>query len=248
MIAALIRAAMHQPWIVAIVTVLIMAVGVWAFLHQPTLLRAGGVGVYPFYSLLPWVGVMALGYALGPIMQLEQSARHRWLLGFGAGISVGFVRLRATNLYGHPAAWTSHDSVLSTVLSFIDCEKYPPSLLYVLMTLGPALVLLSFLERGTPRFLRPFLVFGRVPLFYYLLHLPLIHLLAVIIALIRYGRAEWLFNNPFTNQSTRIPPDNGFGLLVVYLIWIMIVLALYPVCRWFAKIKRTHRSVWLSYL
>jgi hypothetical protein len=116
------------------------------------------------------------------------------------------------------------------------------------MTLGPALILLSFLDRGTPRWLRPLLVFGRVPLFYYLLHLPLIHALAVLVAWCRYGRADWLFNSPFAGQPSPIPKDNGFGLLVVYPIWIGLVLALYPACRWFANLKRRRRDAWLSYL
>jgi hypothetical protein len=115
------------------------------------------------------------------------------------------------------------------------------------MTLGPALILLSFLDRGTPRLLRPFLVFGRVPLFYYLLHLPLIHALAVLLAWLRYGRADWLFHNPFGNPIP-VPTDNGFSLPIIYVIWIGLVLLLYPLCRWFAGLKRRRRDAWLSYL
>ena len=115
------------------------------------------------------------------------------------------------------------------------------------MTLGPSLIVLSFLDRGTPAFLKPFLVFGRVPLFYYLLHLPVIHGLAVVVALARFGRANWLYASPFT-PGVVPPPDNGFGLPVVYLIWILLVVALYPVCCWFAEVKRRRRDAWLSYL
>src|SRR6185503_5872406 len=102
-----------------------------------------------------------------------------------------------------------------------DCHKYPPSLLYVLMTLGPALMLLAWLDRGTPRLLQPVLVFGRVPLFFYLLHLPLIHGLATLVTYMRYGRADWMFGSPFgARDESVIPPDTGFNLPIVYLVWI----------------------------
>ena len=172
----------------------------------------------------------------------------RSMLGLGLALTVLFVILRWTNLYGNPFPWSAQTRPLYTFFSFIDCQKYPPSLLYVLMTLGPALIALSFLDRGTPKMLRPLLIFGRVPLFYYLLHLPLIHGLAVLVALIRYGRADWLFKSPFSTPPGQVPPDNGFSLSVVYLIWIGLVLALYPICRWFAEFKRRRRSPWLSYL
>src|SRR5205085_11570912 len=112
---------------------------------------------------------------------------------------------RWTNLYGNPRPWSTQPRGLFTLFSFLDCHKYPPSLLYVLMTLGPAFLVLSLLARGTPRLLRPFLVFGRVPLFYSLLHLPSIHGLVVIVAWLRYGRADWLFSNPFVNPSITVP-------------------------------------------
>lgn len=221
----------------------------WIILHQGgPFSPAKGYTFIAAYPLVPWIGVLAVGYSFGGIMVKEPLARRRWILGLGIGLTLLFVVLRWTNWYGNPRPWKEQSSFLFTVFSFIDCHKYPPSLLYLLMTLGPALILLSFLDRGTPRILRPLLVFGRVPLFYYLLHLPVIHALAVLVALIRYGRADWLFNNPFSGQSTTVPKDNGFGLLVVYLIWIGLVLALYPACRWFADLKRRRRDAWLSYL
>jgi uncharacterized membrane protein len=196
---------------------------------------------------------MAVGYGFGSIMLKEPGSRRKWILGLGIGCTALFVLLRWMNLYGDPRLWTAQSRPLYTFFSFIDCQKYPPSLLFLLMTLGPALVALWLLDRSTIRgFLRTgmsaLLVFGRVPLFYYLLHLPLIHGLAVVAALIRYGRAEWLFNSPFANPSVRVPADNGFGLPVIYLIWIMLVLALYPVCRWFTELKRRRHDQWLSYL
>jgi uncharacterized membrane protein len=217
---------------------------VWAFLHQPALLRAGGVGVYPLYSLLPWVGVMALGYAIGPIMQLEPSRRRQWLFGLGAGICVGFVLLRATNLYGDPAAWTSHDSVLSTVLSFIDCEKYPPSLLYLMMTLGPMLMLLALFEGGRGRVAGAITTIGRVPLLYYVVHLYLIHALAVLYATMTVGDSTWLF----AGAPLRKPAGYGLPLGGLYVVWLLVVVSLYPVCRWFADLKQRRREWWWSYL
>ena len=221
----------------------------WIILHKGgPFSPAPGFTFIAAYPLIPWIGVMAAGYGFGPVLLKEPESRRKWTLGLGITLTLLFVIIRGTIVYGNPRPWAAQNNGLFTVFSFIDCHKYPPSLLYVLMTLGPALILLSFLDRGTPRMLRPFLVFGRAPLFYYLLHLPLIHGLAVAAAWIRYGRAEWLFNNPFVNQAILIPADNGFGLPVVYLIWIGVVLALYPACRWFAELKRRRHDAWLSYL
>jgi uncharacterized membrane protein len=216
----------------------------WAFLHQPALLRVAGVGVYPFYSLLPWVGVMALGYALGPIMRLERGQRRRWLLRLGAGISVGFVLLRATNLYGDPTAWTSYDNVVSTVLSFINCEKYPPSLLYLMMTLGPMLMLLAVFEQARGRVADSIITIGRVPLLYYVAHLYLIHALAVLYAAVIVGDSAWLF----AGAPLRKPAGYGLPLGGLYVVWLLVVVSLYPVCRWFADLKQRRREWWWSYL
>jgi uncharacterized membrane protein len=199
------------------------------------------------YPLVPWIGVVALGYALGPLFFREPNQRRKALLGLGIGMTLLFVVLRFSNLYGNPWPWSVQNNLLFTIFSFIDCHKYPPSLLYLLMTLGPALILLAIFDRGTPRLLRPLMIFGRVPLFYYLLHLPLIHGLAVLLAYGRLGHAEWLFVSPF-NPGRIVPPDSGFGLPVVYLVWILVVISLYPVCRWFADVKRHRREAWLSYL
>jgi uncharacterized membrane protein len=197
------------------------------------------------------MGVVAAGYGFGSLFLLGPKERQPWILRLGFGLTLLFILLRFTNLYGNSMHggsyhWSVQKNFLLTIFSFIDCHKYPPSLLFLLMTLGPGLILLALLERGTPWLLRPFLVFGRVPLFYYLLHLPLIHALAVVAAYLRFGRAEWLFISPFRPATP--PANNGFDLWVVYLVWISVVLALYPVCRWFEKVKRRRRDPWLSYL
>jgi uncharacterized membrane protein len=196
------------------------------------------------YPLIPWVGVMAAGYGLGSLWLEEAPRRRRWLLSLGMALILLFVTIRWINGYGDPHAWESQKNPVFRVLAFIHCQKYPPSLDYLLMTLGPALALLSWLDRGFPSFLKPIVVFGRVPLFYYLLHLPLIHGLAVLAAFVEYGSASWLYGSAATPR----PENYGYGLPVVYLVWLAVVLALYPVCLWFSRLKQRRREVWLSYL
>jgi uncharacterized membrane protein len=220
------------------------AAWVWNFLHQPALLKAQSGGVYPLYSLVPWVGVMAAGYALGPVMQFEQEARRRLLIRLGAAITLGFVVLRATNLYGDPAAWAIQDGWLATLLSFMNCEKYPPSLLYLSMTLGPALMLLAVLESARGRLADCITTFGRVPFLYYIAHIYLIHLLAVIYTAVAFGDASFLL----TGFPLQKPAGYGLPLYGLYGVWLIVVVALYPLCRWLAALKQSSRAWWWSYL
>jgi uncharacterized membrane protein len=201
------------------------------------------------YVLIPWVGVTALGYALGALYEMEAERRQRLLLRLGVAFSVGFVLLRAINVYGDPVPWSSQASPVFTVLSFFNANKYPPSLLFLLMTLGPALLMLRAFDGGCPRWLRPALVFGRVPLFYYIVHFGLIHLLAVGAALIRYGNASGLFQSPSLEHYPFTAPANWpASLPVIYLIWAAVVLLMYPVSRWYAGVKARRSDWWLSYL
>ena len=136
-----------------------------------------------------------------------------------------------------------------TALSFLNANKYPPSLLYLLMTLGPAALILWMLDAATPRWMHPALVFGRVPLFYFLLHLPLIHLLAVGACYGRYGTVHWMFESPSLDKyPVTFPPGWGYELPGVYLVWMIVVVSLYPLCRWFAGVRRQRSDWWLSYL
>ena len=215
------------------------------------------------YPLIPWIAVMATGYGFGTILLHEPAQRQRWLFRVGLNMVVVFFLLRFSNLYGDAKQWSSQSTGFLTLLSMLDCTKYPPSLCYLLMTLGPAAMLLALLDRAVQppyppaaggegrreeghlvRVLRPILVFGRVPLFYYLIHLPLIHGLAVAANLIRFGHANWLYGA----APAKPPPDAGFGLPIVYLAWIIVLVLLYPACQWFADLKRRRREVWLSYL
>lgn len=217
----------------------------WHILHQP----GGKIEWFPGstlsvgYPLIPWIGVMAAGYAFGKLLLLDVERRRRWIFRIGAAATLLFIVLRASNLYGDPNPWSEQKSALFTFFSFVNCQKYPPSLLYLLMTLGPALMLLAAIDRPLPAALRPIIVFGRVPLFYYLLHLPVIHGLAVLFAFVRYGEAGWLYGT----YSTPRPQDYGYNLPVVYFLWVLVVVMLYPLCRWFADLKRRRREAWLSY-
>ncbi|MEY2410148.1 MAG: hypothetical protein QOF48_2818 [Verrucomicrobiota bacterium] len=223
--------------------------GLWRVLHAGGEFQiAPGWKVGAGYPLIPWIGVMAVGYGFGEVFRAEPAKRAGRLLILGLAITLAFVLVRFTNVYGNPTPWHPQRTGLFSVFSFIDCHKYPPSLCYLLMTLGPALMLLAWFERGTPRLLRPLLVFGRVPLFYYLLHLPLIHGMAVEANLIYHGRANWLYGSQPSNAPEAGWGERGFGLLAVYGFWLVAVAILYPACKWFANLKRRSRAVWLSYL
>ena len=215
----------------------------WNVLHVSGRFQTTHFTFNAFYPLVPWVGVMAVGYGLGSIYRWESPVRKRWLLRAGVAATIAFVLLRLTNLYGNLTPWTHQPTALFTFLSFLDCTKYPPSLCYLLMTLGPGMIALSLLERPTPGFLRPFLVYGRVPFFYYVLHIPLIHALAVL--------ASWLKTGGVADadrHAAHVAADAGFSLPIVYLVWISVVVGLYPACKWFAALKRRRRDAWLSYL
>jgi uncharacterized membrane protein len=225
----------------------------WVVLHeQNVLLLWPGSAVFVAYPLLPWVGVMAAGYAFGSLLTSERGRRRRRLLTIGGSAFALFVLLRALNVYGDPAPWVPQArGAWYTLLSFLNTQKYPPSMLFLLMTLGPSIIAVALFDRAREpgALARPFVVFGRVPLFYYLLHVPLIHLAAVLFAYAEYGRAEWLFMNwPPPGAPPLEPRGYGYDLWVVYLVWLGVVAALYPPCRWFAGVKRRRRDAWLSYL
>jgi uncharacterized membrane protein len=213
----------------------------------------GPIVAFVIYPLIPWVGVMALGYAFGVLYQTEAARRRQWLLKLGTAASILFVVLRLTNLYGDPAPWAKQSTVSFTIISFFNVTKYPPSLLLLLMTLGPALIALAWFESHSPiseslagKVRKFFITFGRVPLFFYLLQWPMAHLTSIMAHLIGGKPIRWMFGTAM--MTTGPPPGMGFNLLVVYICWIAGVLLLYPLCKWFAGVKQRHRSRWLSYL
>jgi len=222
----------------------------WSILHVPGfVLRTPAHEIFVAYPLVPWIGVMAVGYGLGRVFTWTPDRRRRFLLRAGLGLIAAFVVLRVSNIYGDPIRWTVQASAPHTLLSFLNTNKYPPSLLFLLMTLGPALLILWKAESGMNTLLNPFVTFGRVPLFYFLVHIPLLHLIALVICYARYGAVHWMFESPGVGQFPfTAPPGWGYALPGVYLVWIGVVLALYPLCNWFARVKRRHGGVWLSYL
>ncbi len=221
----------------------------WTILHSPNfLLNTPTHTVFVGYPLIPWIGVTAAGYGLGQIYRWPPERRRAFLLRLGLGLSAGFIVLRAINVYGDPQRWSTQKSAAFTALSFLNTTKYPPSLLYLLMTLGPAMLFLWAVDAGTPRWLRPAPIIGKVPMFYYLLHVPLIHLIAIAVCYARYGQVHWMFESPTMGQfPITQPPGWGYSLPIVYMIWAVVVLTLYPLCRWFAGLKQRRSDAWLSY-
>lgn len=222
----------------------------WRILHAPgVVLDVSGHVVFAAYPLVPWIGVTMLGYALGAVYLWAPERRRSFLIRLGGGLTLAFLALRAVNIYGDPAPWRVLPTPVFTVLSFLNTTKYPPSLAFLLMTLGPALVALACVETIRAKWLRPLLVFGRVPLFYFAVHFAVIHALAVVVCGMRYGSIHWMFESPDLGRYPFSPPPGwGFSLPVVYLVWMGVVAGIYPLCRWFAEVRSRRQSAWLSYL
>jgi uncharacterized membrane protein len=211
---------------------------------------AGEPNFFVLYSLVPWIGVMACGYALGAVLQWPEQRRNRFLVRLGAAAVALFFILRLPQLYGDwPWRFTGAEAVEWPLwIQFLNASKYPASLHFLLMTLGPALLLMPWLERVRGAWTRPLEVFGRVPFFFYLLHIPLIHLLALGIAAVRTPESiGWLFANHPLRPG---PPPEGYrwSLGLLYLVTAGVVAALYVPCREFAKLKATSPSRWLTYV
>ena len=223
--------------------------GVWQLLHEQGLLWPKPA-VIVAYPLVPWIFVMSLGLCLGGVYRLPAERRRLLLVRLGLAMTAAFVALRVLNVYGDPRPWRAQPKPFFTLLSFLDTSKYPPSLAFLLMTLGPALALLGWLERFSPGERHPLLVFGRVPLFYFILHIPLAHVIERALTWLRYGAVPFLFVPPPTIGTPRevFPADFGWSLGTVYLVTAAVVLALYPVCLWYARLKQRRRDWWLSYL
>ncbi len=218
----------------------------WQVLHAggPVAYAPGHV-LLVVYPLIPWIGVMAAGFAFGELFTLDRAKRNRSLLALGGGLIVLFALLRGFNLYGDPLPWSVQHSAGMSLISFLNCLKYPPSLLYLAMTLGPAIALLPLLEKWKGKAAGFFLVFGRVPMFYYILHIYLIHLLAIGTAALMGLDVGFLFSAPFFSAPVT---GWGFGLPAVYAFWALTVFSLFPACRWFAGVKGRRKEPWLSYL
>jgi uncharacterized membrane protein len=210
----------------------------------------GNAGAMVLYSLVPWIGVMGAGFAFGNILRMERARRDPWCYGIGLVAVAAFLLLRAFNLYGDPRAWnaSADATFIQNLMAFLNTNKYPASLLFLLMTLGPAIASIPLIERYRGRALNPLVVFGRVPFFYYMLHIPLIHLLAMLVSRVRLGGIDpWLFaNHPLGPPEP--PAGYTWGLPLLYGITLVANLILYPLCRWFGALKARHPSGWLRFL
>lgn len=222
-----------------------------------TILRQFGVvpltesnALFVIYPLLPWLGIMMLGFGLGKLYSGEytKEERRKLLLILGFSTIALFIVLRSIDLYGDPAPWSAQQNGMFTFMSFLNTTKYPVSLMYTLMTLGPVLVILALMERVNFSFLKPFHVFGRVPMFYYVLHFSLIHAISLALFMNKTGKSLGEIDFHFNKSFGGITAEGGYSLTVTYLLWMAVVIFLYPLCVWYNRYKSTHKHWWLSYI
>ncbi len=223
---------------------------IWKVLHEAALVKFPYFTVFIGYPVLPWTGIMLLGYCFGalytPSVDPVFRKKRLYLLGFSS-IIVFFI-LRAVNIYGDPVPWSVQSSTLDTFLSFIKVTKYPPSLSYALITLGPSLLFLAVSEKYSGKLVDIVTALGRVPMFYYIIHLYVIHIVALIAARATGFKLTDMVFDTWVTDSPNLK-GYGFSLGVVYMIWILLVLGLIPLCLWYDRYKRNHRDKrWLSYL
>ena len=223
----------------------------WALFHERNAFQFGHFTILVGYPVLPWLGIMMTGYCLGKLYrpEFDPSKRKKILLYLGSGIIILFIVIRGINIYGDPSHWSARKTAILSVLSFLRTTKYPPSLLYTLMTLGPSLVFLAFAEKPLNAVSGKISVFGRVSMFFYIIHIFLIHFLALIFSQASgYSWKKMILTTWVTDNKDL--QGYGFNLITVYLIWIVVILLLYPLCAWYDKYKRNHlaEKPWLSYL
>ncbi|MDE5070937.1 MAG: heparan-alpha-glucosaminide N-acetyltransferase domain-containing protein [Trichodesmium sp. St5_bin8] len=220
---------------------------VWTILHERKMLElTSGFRLFILYPLIPWIGVMAVGYAFGTLLEIEKNRRLQLLRKISLSMIVTFIIIRVINSYGDPNPWLIQSRFFYTLLSFLNCHKYPPSLLYLLITLGLAILLLYFLEKSEIRYFKPLIILGQQPLFFYVIHFWLIHITAILFALSRYGITPFTFSQLGISWK---PKAFGYDLPIVYLIWLLMTVILYIICERFAKYKKKHRGKWwLNYL
>ncbi len=227
-----------------------IASGIWTVLHLQDFMNQGAMQVFIAYPVIPWIFVMPLGYCLGEWFrpQVEPKLRVKRLFWLGTGLLVLFLVLRILNLYGDPQTWSQQGSFTYTLLSFFNLTKYPPSLLFLLITLGPSMLFLAGVEKYQGFFADKLVVIGRVPMFFYIIHIYVIHLLAVFAAELSGFQASDMVIDFWVNYQPELK-GYGFGLDMVYLIWFALILVLYPLCYWYNIYKSTHRHYWwMSYL
>jgi uncharacterized membrane protein len=215
----------------------------WVALHAQMAFASGPFFFLVVYPLLPWIGVMLVGYGTAPLFREPARRRDARLLGWGVAATAAFVVLRGTGVYGDPNSWQVQDGTIATLIDFLNVTKYPPSLLFMLMTLGPAAILCASADRVPEAIRRPLIVFGRAPFAFYVAHLYLIHTLAVA-----FGVVQGFEAREFLTYAFFFPKGYGVGLPGVYLVWLLIVAMLYPLCKWVSAVKARRQDWWLSYL
>jgi uncharacterized membrane protein len=216
----------------------------WAVLHARQVYETESFRIFFSYPLLPWIGVMFVGFGAAGLFELPEKARNRRLLGIGIAAIVAFVLIRALNSYGDPRAWVfDSGNIAASLMSFLGTTKYPPSLLYLLMTLGPAAIVCAFADRMPAAIRDALATLGRAPLAFYAAHLFLIHAFAILL-----GSAQGFQAPQFLTHYRFFPEGFGVGLLGVYGIWIVVLVALYPLCRWISGVKARRKDWWLSYV
>lgn len=222
---------------------------IWQVLYFGGSFRVGARGpqVVVLYSVIPWVGVIAAGYAFGAVMRMAPERRRRLCLQIGLGATAAFLLLRGLDVYGDPRLWRAAGPA-PAVIRFLNTSKYPASLLFLLMTLGPMIALIPLLENARGRVARWFAVFGHVPFFYYVLHIPLIHVVAVLISLMRTpSQTSWLVaNHPM--MPPPVPAGYMWSLTLLYVVTALVIVALYFPCRWFAGLKARRKEGWMTYV
>ena len=215
----------------------------WVAIHAQMAIAGGPFVFAMVYPLLPWIGVMLLGFGTAFLFREPAQTRNAWLLTWGVAATAAFAALRGIGIYGEPNPWQIQGSATSTLIDFLNVTKYPPSLAFLLMTLGPAAILCAFVDRVPDRIKRPLIVFGRAPFAFYVAHLYLIHTLAV-----GFGVIQGFNASDFLTYGFFFPKGYGVGLPGTYAVWLLVVALLYPLCKWVAAMKDRHRDWWLSYL
>src|SRR5690606_24790479 len=225
----------------------------WNITHQVGAFQVGRATVITPYPLIPWVAVMSFGFCLGPLFRISGEERRRRLALMGVVALAGFIALRLINAWGDPVPWSAQSAPIMTALSFVNTSKYPASPAFLLMTLGPALLLLAAFDRKTGDGVRATIItFGRVPFFYFMLHFFLAHIIASLLALAQYGGAalDFMFH-PYPSlggPAGLFPGGFGYPLWTTYLVWLVVLVVCYPLCRWYAGVKRRRSHWWLAYL
>jgi len=219
-------------------------------LHEQHFFPGQPFSVMLGYPVIPWIGIMLTGYVFGKMYLplFDTAKRKKILIWLGLGAIALFITLRYIDIYGDPRHWAEQKTPVLTLLSFLNTTKYPPSLLYILMTLGPAMLVLAFAEKPLNRLTEKLVVFGRVPMFYYIVHIYLIHILAILAAVMSGYKWSDMVLTGWVSMNAQLR-GFGYSLWLVYALWILLIIALYPLCKWYDNYKRAHRNKWwLSYI